>query len=653
MDPQQHSDDQQNHQQRQEQQQHHQEHHQEHHHEHHHEHHQEHHQEQQHQEQQHQKHHQEHHELADISQFNEPTIIHKKKKKQGHQSEPTHQSEPKSGHQSEPEPEHQSESEPTHLSEPAPTPAHQSEPKPEQELVEILQELEIQGCPKNLLEELEKILKGFIEKKILLPRLFLSFKIKGFHGRDEFVQSNMKDIDFVIDPSTKKSIIAFMNERKYEPNTSNNRNPTFIVCGINVEFMVKSQEELRFETNLWHLFLFKMLRRMKNPALKGLRISRTEISFEYNDLVFKLSNDFSSLMRNLGFTTHVFPSVVEMANAFLNSPILKDEITDELLFKLIISLFRKSSHRHFFAFIQQLMLQSNSKYQLRTEDGKTWSLLEQNESGDFKLLHTLREMDNKQVEPPLGPEVAQLDRPSRYSYEMLWELKSQQVLLQKLIEKQERLPCEELNFHVDFEEFVTMNQQITEKLQDFSYENFVSRLIQPPISMKKFFRNPEPVIKQIQLTATEMKRKPEGPKDSYTPFERLSEEELQQKLAEKKKLLELSPQEKKSDFEDIVRSFQEKANAHHMNQLTMVYERLSEQEFGTRINQSTKESFDDLVENIKQLCCDVDSLPELQEQKLLIFNQVRQILDSRPEYANINASKKKRMIDEALQALGQ
>ena len=518
----------------------------------------------------------------------------------------------------------------------------------------IFKDLQEQDCPKDLLEELEKIFQCFLEKDIPLPRLFLSFEIKGFQKGATFEKyDKIKDIDFVVDQSTIQQIIAFMDKNKYRRDKSNQRNPTFIVCGINIEFMVKSEEELKFETNLWHLFLFKMFRRMANPALKGLRISGTQLLFEYNGLVFRLSNDFSSLMTILGFDSHVYTSVVELAAAFLESPLLKDEITDELLYKLTISLFRQGSHRHFFAFLQQLMLKKESKYQLRTENGKTWVLIEQNKSGDFKILHTLPDMDNNKVEPPLESEIPHVAGPLRYSYGMLLELSSQQVFLRNLMEKKVTLPCETLGFNVDSEEFVTMNEQVTKKLQDFSYENFVSRLIPPPIPMMKFFKNPASVKKPIQLTATEMKRKPEGPKDSYTPFERLSEGELQQKLAEKKKLLELSPQEKKSDFEDIVRSFQEKANAHHMNQLTMVYERLSEQEFGTRINQSTKESFDDLVENIKQLCCDVDSLPELQEQKLLIFNQVRQILDSRPEYANINASTKKRMIDEALQALGQ
>ena len=520
----------------------------------------------------------------------------------------------------------------------------------QQQLAEILKKLQEQSCQENLLEELEKILQGFLEEDIPLPQLFLSFERKGFQRGDKFVSyDNIKDIDFVVDPSAMKLIIDFMEERKYKRERSNHRNPTFNVREIKIEFMVKSEEELKFETNLWHLFLFKMFRRMTNPALKGLRISGTKILFEFENLLFRLSDNFSSLISKLGFTSHVFSSVVEMAAAFLKSPVLKDEITDELLFKLVKSLFREGSHRHFFAFLQQLMLQNNSKYQLRTDDGKTWSLCERNESSDFTVLHTLREMDNKQVEPPLGPEVDPIDPLPRYSYETLLELSSKTNLLQKLMEKQESLPCEVLGFHATPETYTTLLEKIRKNLNDFSYEKFISQFSSEPISMKKFFRNPAPIKKHVQLRATEMKIRPDVIEDSFRPFDRLSQEELEKKVAEKRKQCEISLQSQlSSDFEEIVRSFQQKADELSTKEFNMVCERISKHDFYTRINQS-KESFDTLVENIKQSCSEISSLPEIKEERLIIFNQVRQILDTRPEYANINASTKKRMIDEALE----
>ena len=415
--------------------------------------------------------------------------------------------------------------------------------------------------------------------------------------------------------------------------------------------MVKSEEEVNFETNLWHLFLFKMLRRMTNPALKGLRISGTKILFEFENLVFRLSDDFSSLISKLGFTSHVFSSVVEMAAAFLKSPVLKARITEELLFKLVKSLFREGSHRHFFAFLQQLMLQNNSKYQLRTDDGKTWSLFEQNKSGDFTMLHTLPDMDTKKVVPPLDSEENRKDDPPKYSHGMSLRLLSQQDFLQKLKTGQTRLHCQELDFHVDSEEYERLLGKVIQDLQEFSHENFVSRLIPPPMPMKKFLKNPDQK-KTVQLKASELTIKPDVIQNPCPRFDRLSKADQLTKLEGKKKSFE-SSQDKSSDFEDIVTCMQKKANELSTKQFEMVCERISKPEFDTRMNQSTQQTFDTLVEDIEQLGRDVDSLPEVQEQKLLIFNEVRQILDTRPDYANINMATQKRMIDDALQALGQ
>jgi len=527
----------------------------------------------------------------------------------------------------------------------------------QQQLAEILKKLQEQSCQENLLEELEKILQGFFEKHIFLPQLFLSFERKGFQRGDKFVSyDNIKDIDFVVDPSAMKLIIDFMEERKYKRERSNHRNPTFNVREIKIEFMVKSEEELKFETNLWHLFLFKMFRRMTNPALKGLRISGTKILFEFENLLFRLSDNFSSLISKLGFTSHVFSSVVEMAAAFLKSPVLKDEITDELLFKLVKSLFREGSHRHFFAFLQQLMLQNNSKYQLRTDDGKTWSLCERNKSSDFTVLHTLPDMDNKKVVPPLDSEVAHIDEPPRYSYEMLWKLKSQQNLLQNLMKRQVRLPCEELNFNVDFEEFVTINQQVTEKLQDFSYLNYLTYLltqVASRIKMEMFFKNPEG-RKIQQPKAKALKIKPEQLLNPCSPFERISSEEEKEIRRRMKEESEALSKQGNSEFEIILRDFKMIECAFFTKQLNILCERITKPEFDSIINQASKDTFDSFVESIKTLCRDVTSSTEIKREHLEILQHVKTKLEELPEYANINASTKKKMIDEAIEkALGQ
>jgi len=340
-----------------------------------------------------------------------------------------------------------------------------------------------------------------------------------------------------------------------------------------------------------------------------------------------------------------------MANVFLNSPILKDEITDELLFKLIISLFRKGSHRHFFAFIQQLMLQSNSKYQLRTEDGKTWSLLEQNESGDFIVLHTLHNMDNKQVEPPLGPEVAHIDRPPRYSYEMLLELKLQQVFLQKLLDEQERLPCEILGFNVVFKEFVTINQQITEKLQDFSYLNYLTYLltqVASRIKMEMFFKNPEG-RKLQQPKASILKKKPMELLNPCGPFERISSEEEKEIRRRMKEESEALSKQENSEFEIILRDFKMIECAFFTKQLNILCERITNHEFDTIINQASKDTFASFVESIKTQCHNVTSSQEIKREHLEILQHVKRKLEELPKYANINSSTQKLMIVEAIE----
>jgi hypothetical protein len=232
---------------------------------------------------------------------------------------------------------------------------------------------------------------------------------------------------------------------------------------------------------------------------------------------------------------------------------------------------------------------------------------------------------------------------------MLLKLKSQQNFLQKLMEKQESYPCEVLGFHANPETYITLLQKVIKDLNDFSYEKFISQFFSSPISMKKFFRNPTPIKKHVQLKATEMKIKPDVIENSFHPFDRLPQEELDKKLKEKRKQCELSLQSQtSSDFEQIVRCSQQKADELSTKQFSMVCESISKDEFDTIMNQSTQETFNDLSEKIKQICCEVNFLPEVQQERLIIFNEVRQILLARPEYANINASTEKRMIDEAI-----
>jgi hypothetical protein len=91
-------------------------------------------------------------------------------------------------------------------------------------LFKTLKNLHEQGCLENLRREIEEILKGFIKEKIPLPKLFISFKKKGFQRGDKFVSYDNKDIDFVVDPSAMKLIIDFMEKRKYKRERSNHRN---------------------------------------------------------------------------------------------------------------------------------------------------------------------------------------------------------------------------------------------------------------------------------------------------------------------------------------------------------------------------------------------------------------------------------------------
>ena len=571
----------------------------------------------------------------------------------------------------------------------------QQEKQQQEQLLQILKELHEQGCP-EVLKEIEEILKLFIKEGIELPFLLLSFKFKGYIRGDDVNSSNLtifkfKDIDFVVkSDSDINKIKKLLDNLKLPRNEKNTSNTTFIVNGIDVEFMYKTPEEIQGLINLRQLFLIKLLMRMENEMYDGIRLSGTRLSFEINGLKINLNDNLSSLVKKLEFDN--YPSVHEMAHAVLNSPILKyknesgeliSEITNELLYKLIISLFRHGSHRHFFAFLQQLMLQKESKYQqlmlqeepkcqelmlqeepkyqLRTDDGETWSLLEKNKSGVFEVKHTIHNMDTKKVEPPLTP-IKKVEEPDTYSLEALKLLHSQKNFLQNLIEGKVVLPCTSLGFVVDHKEYIKLMTQVEKNLSNFSHEKLISHCFDISIKIdmfikdsvsKKFVQPSRDML--IDKTANDELRE-STQKSAATKLDENGEKHGTAHQHERFKTVQVSSEDKKRIREDLKeqsratpsqeetgfasfhRNLKDMSETLSKKKILKVYEKISEGSFSERLNQSiaseTSQEFEALIADIKRECSNVAL--EMKEEDLAFLHHIKEQLTRHPQFANKN-----------------
>jgi len=542
----------------------------------------------------------------------------------------------------------------------------------QEQLLQILKELVIQECPEEVLKEIEEILILFIKEKIELPFLLLSFKFKGYIRGDIVDSSNLtkfkfKDIDFVVKSASDINKIKNLLDKKFLINEKNTSNTTFIVKGINVEFMYKTSEEIEGLINLRQLLLIKLLICMKNEMYNKIRLSGTRLSFEINGLKFNLNENLSSLVKILGFDIY-YPSVHEMAHAVLNSPILKcknelgeliSEITNKLLYKLTISLFRHSSHRHFFAFLQQLMLQKESKYQLRTDDGDTWSLLEKNESGEFEVKHTIHNMDTKKVEPPLTP-IKKVEEPDTISFEALKELHSQKKFLQNLIEGNMVLPCTSLGFVVDANEYTKLMTQVDKKLSIFSHEKLISHCFDYKIKIDMFIRDSvskkfvQPSRDMLIDKAANEKLRESTQKMALSKLNENGEQHGKAHQHERFKTVQVSPEEKErlkealkaqcratpsqeeTGFASFHRNLQDKSENLSRKKILKVCDKIPEESFSKRLNQSitneNPQEFETLIADIKRECSNVAL--EMKEEDLAFLHHIKEQLTTHPQFAN-------------------